>query len=111
MREARRPRGFADEEEYEAWAAQEVSITEATMWVAAHLNDVVVEPRDAPGPIAWGMYQSYSASQERKNEFWDKKCPKARMEAGDEDVGVVDGQHVIEAAERIRGMLRTMNAT
>ena len=80
------------------------SVRESIEWVAKNLENDSVTPADAPSPVAWGMYRSYSSAS-RKHEFWDKVYvklipSKAQLNLDDEDDG--DGHSMVFLCDRIR---------
>ena len=54
----------------------EASIIEIIQWVARNLENNNPQPAEAPSAEAWGMLKSYSRSDFRKDEFWDKMFSK-----------------------------------
>lgn len=84
--------------------AKSCGVVRSIAWVAKNLENKKVQMVDAPSAEAWGMLQSYRATEERKAEFWDSVFvklipPKAQLEEQHNDR--VDGEGIIKACERL----------
>lgn len=83
-----------------------VPITEQIEWVAANLDNLGVEHKDAPNTATWTMLMHYRPSKKRREDFWNKMFPKVltsraakeEQEAAEEEVFASDA--AMEACEQ-----------
>ena len=84
-------------------------IVTSIAWVAKvlELPKRQVKQDEAPSPEAYGLYKSYSRSNERRDEFWDKVFTKLipnRAQLEDDKPQDVDGASIINTAEKLLKM-------
>ena len=92
-------------DELECLLAKSASITEAIQWVAKWLAcPEKPEVKDAPSLEAYGMYESYSRTVLRQDEFWDKvfvRLVPSKAQLEQTTKVKVDGQNIMDAISRI----------
>lgn len=105
IQEARRPKGFASEEEFEEFTQSEADVVEQIKWVSKHvmIDNDPVEAKEAPCAEAWNMLLNYRDGKDMRRAFWKEMYGKIvpnRAHLDDEPVLKVDGEHIIDAIER-----------
>jgi hypothetical protein len=89
--------------------AKEAGIVEIITWVAKQLelSPAEVDQEQAPCPEALGMYKSYSRSEERKDEFWDKifiKLIPSRAQIEGHATVDMDGVSIVKTIDRLQAI-------
>lgn len=93
--------------EYDAFMGRTADMVTQVSWVAKNMDvsEDLIRFEDIPCAEAWGMLQSYKASGERKQEFWDKVYPKLMPSRSQLDEGKVkkevDGAEILRAIEKL----------